>query len=160
MKQIIISIIVLLFSYTFLYAAEFTIQDIGKRIPIEEPIEGYSSTNGIYLDPFSDDKVLFRITSENYLEYEKYLTPGQIKMFTNYGETFFMNIYPSKRSCAVPNEVLDLSKNGNAKLVDEGEGIEGIVGSIPFPNATQPLHHIWNHIFFDSIFHIYITIRS
>ncbi len=146
MKQIIILITTLIFSYTFSYAIEFTDQDIGDRIPIKEPIAGYNSVSGGYLDPFSDDQILFKITSDNYLDYETYLTPGQIKMFTNYGETFFMNIYPSKRSCAVPDEVLDLSKDGNAKLVDEGEGIEGIVGSIPFPNANKPLHHVWNHI--------------
>ena len=28
----------------------------------------------------------------------------------------------------------------------EGEGIEGVVGSIPFPNPSEALHHVWNHI--------------
>ena len=46
MKQIIISIITLIFLYTFSYAIEFTDQDIGDRIPIKEPIEGYNSTSG------------------------------------------------------------------------------------------------------------------
>tara|TARA_A100001015_G_scaffold312347_1_gene417383 strand:+ start:1476 stop:2750 length:1275 start_codon:yes stop_codon:yes gene_type:complete len=146
MKQIIILITTLIFSYTFSYAIEFTDQDIGDRIPIKEPILGYNSTSGGYLDPFSDDQILFKITSENYLDYEKYLTPGQVKMFRDYGSTFFMNIYPSRRSCAVPDKVIELSKNGNAKLTDGGEGIEGTVGSIPFPNAIEPLHHVWNHI--------------
>ena len=36
-------------------------------------------------------------------------------------------------------------KNIN-KEVDDGEGIEGVVGSIPFINASEPLHHVWNHI--------------
>ena len=146
MKQIVISIVVLFFSYSYSYSIEFSEQDIGERVPIKEPISGYNSNNGEYKDPFIEDSILFKITKDNYLDYEKYLTPGQIKMFTTYGSTFFMNIYPSRRSCAVPNEVLELSKNGNAKLVDEGEGIEGTVGSIPFPNASEPLHHIWNHI--------------
>ena len=85
MKQIIILITTLIFSYTFSYAIEFTDQDIGDRIPIKEPIAGYNSVSGGYLDPFSDDQILFKITSDNYLDYETYLTPGQIKMFTNYG---------------------------------------------------------------------------
>ena len=125
---------------------EFTENDIGYRIPIKEPIAGYDSGSGAYKDPFRDDVILFKITSDNYFDYEEYLTPGQIKMFTSYGSTFFMNVYPSKRSCAVPDEVLDLSKTGNAKLVDNGEGIEGVVGSIPFIDASEPLHHVWNHI--------------
>ena len=108
MKQIIILIITLVFSYTFSYAIEFTDQDIGVRAPIKEPITGYDSISGGYLDPFSDDQILFKITSDNYLDYEKYLTPGQIKMFRDYGSTFFMNIYPSRRSCAVPDKVIEL----------------------------------------------------
>jgi hypothetical protein len=146
MKQIVISILILFFSYTYSYSMEFTEQDIGDRVPIKEPIQGYEPKNGEYKDPFNEDPIIVKITKDNYLDYEKYLTPGQIKMFTTYGSTFVMNIYQSRRSCAVPDEVLELSKNGNAKLVDEGEGIEGVVGSIPFPNASEPLHHIWNHI--------------
>ena len=146
MKQIVISIVVLFFSYSYSYSIEFSEQDIGDRVPIKEPIPGYESNNGEYKDPFIEDSIIFQITKDNYLDYEKYLTPGQIKMFATYGSTFFMNIYPSRRSCAVPDEVLELSKGGNAKLVDGGEGIEGVVGSIPFPNASEPLHHLWNHI--------------
>ena len=146
MKQIVISIIVIFFSYTYSYSIEFSEQDIGDRAPIKEPILGYESKSGEYKDPFIGDSISFKITKDNYLDYKKYLTPGQIKMFTTYESTFFMNIYPSRRSCAVPDKVLELSKGGNSKLVDGGEGIEGVVGSIPFPNASKPLHHLWNHI--------------
>ena len=75
-----------------------------------------------------------------------YLTEGQIAMFQTYPETFVMHIYPSRRSCAVPNEVYDLSKSGNANMIADGEGVDGVVGSIPFPDASEPLHHVWNHI--------------
>ena len=57
-----------------------------------------------------------------------------------------MNIFPSQRSCAVPDEVLKMSQKGNAKLIDEGEGIEGVIGSIPFTSPSEPLHHVWIHI--------------
>ena len=73
------------------------------------------------------------------------LTPGQIEMFENYPETFKMNVYQSRRSCAVPAEVTDLTVN-NAILTDNGEGIEGVVGSIPFPMPSEALHYVWNHI--------------
>jgi len=146
MKQTVISITVLFFLSSSSYSIDLTDKDIGDRIPIKKPILGFNEESGEYKDPFSDDSPLYKITSNNYLQYEKYLTPGQLKMLSTYESTFFMNIYPSKRSCAVPNEVLELSKNGNAKMVDEGEGVEGTVGSIPFPDASKPLHHVWNHI--------------
>ena len=78
---------------------EYSEIDTGDRIPIKGPIEGYDSASGEYKDPFVDDAILFKITSENYSDYEKYLTPGQVRMFRDYGSTFFMNIYPSRRSC-------------------------------------------------------------
>ena len=146
MYQIFVSIIFSFVLVSSSFSQDFSEIDIGERIPIKKSIPGFDPEKGDYKDPFSSDKVLFKITQENYLNYEDYLTPGQIKMFTAYKSTFFMNIYPSRRSCAVPDEVLELSKNGNAKLVDNGEGIEGVVGSIPFINASEPLHHVWNHI--------------
>jgi hypothetical protein len=120
--------------------------NIGERIPISSPVENYNPNSNEYVNPFIEDKIQFEINSSNYENYLTQLTDGQIKMFQSYPDTFVMNIYPSRRSCAVPQEVLDLSKSGNANMIADGEGVDGIVGSIPFPNASEPLHHVWNHI--------------
>ena len=120
--------------------------DIGEREPINNPISEYDGSTSSYPDPFSDDEIIFTINKDNFPEYSKsILTPGQIEMFKAYPSSFKMNIYKSRRSCSVPNEVLELTKS-NAQLIDEGEGILGIVGSIPFPEPSEALHHVWNHI--------------
>ena len=62
-------------------------------------------------------------------------------MFETSPKRFKMNIYPSRRSCAVPPEVLELTKE-NALLIDDGEGVEGEVGSIPFPFPSEALQRI------------------
>ncbi len=124
----------------------FTENSIGDRIPISTPVENYNPNSNEYINPFIEDEILFEINALNYENYLAHLTEGQIKMFQSYPETFVMNIYPSRRSCAVPQEVMDLTKSGNSKMIANGEGVDGIVGSIPFPNATEPLHHVWNHI--------------
>ena len=124
----------------------FTESDLGKRVPIISPVAGYDVNSNSYIDPFQEDKVQFEINASNFKDYKEHLTAGQIGMFEAYPETFAMKVYPSRRSCAVPQEVLDLTKEGNVKMIAEGEGVEGIVGGIPFPNATKPLHHVWNHI--------------
>ena len=119
---------------------------IGERQPINSPISSYDPAGNSYPDPFADDEILFTINGENYLDYaNSILTPGQVEMFETYSDTFKMNVYPSRRSCAVPDEVIKLTKS-NANLIDQGEGVDGVVGSIPFPNPTQALHHVWNHI--------------
>ena len=65
-------------------------------------------------------------------------------MFETYPETFKMHVYPSRRSCAVPPEVLKLTEE-NAKLTDEGEGLEGIVEAF---TQTQVKHFTMYGIIF------------
>ncbi len=124
----------------------YEVLKIGEREPINIPIDGYDPNNNSYPNPFPDDNILLTIDSANYLEFsQSLLTSGQTKMFEAYPETFKMNVYKSRRSCSVPNEVYELSRE-NASLVDDGEGVEGIIGSIPFPNPSEALHFVWNHI--------------
>ncbi|MDC3155117.1 DUF1329 domain-containing protein [Pelagibacteraceae bacterium] len=125
---------------------DFISQNNGERQPINSPIDKYDPNINSYPDPFSSDKIIFTINQNNYTEYAvDLLTPGQLEMFKTYPETFKMHVYQSRRSCAVPQEVIELTVE-NAELTDEGEGIKGVVGSIPFPNPSEALHHVWNHI--------------
>ena len=120
--------------------------EIKDRQPINEPIGSYDPEINSYPDPYPDDEILLVIDKNNFKQFsETILTPGQLEMFNLYPETFKMNVYESRRSCSVPPEVIELTKE-NAALIDEGEGIIGVVGSIPFPNPTEALHHVWNHI--------------
>ena len=145
-KKINILLIILLLLSPGYADTIFTIENIGEREPITSPLADFNSELDSYPDPFYTDQILLTINAENYTEYKgSILTPGQIKMFEMYPNTFKMNIYPSRRSCAVPPEVLALTDK-NAVLVDEGEGVDGVVGSIPFPNPNEALHHVWNHI--------------
>ena len=145
-KNTIILLSLLFFPSTLFGEVIVSLEEIGERIPINSPVEGFDSSSNSYVDPFSNDPILFTITSENYKQFEAdVLTAGQIAMFVTYPNSFKMNIYKSRRSCSVPQEVLDLTVE-NATMTNEGEGIEGVVGSIPFPNPSNALHHVWNHI--------------
>ena len=146
MKKFILSIIILLFTSNLSADISFTVSDIGNRNPVTSPVDGYDKDSNSYVNPFVDDEIQFQINASNYNDYLSYLTDGQVEMFNIYPESFVMNIYPSRRSCAVPQEVLDLTKEGNVQMIADGEGVEGVVGGIPFPNASEPLHHVWNHI--------------
>ena len=147
MLKNIILLLILIFLPLPLFGDVITsLEQIGEKIPINSPIESFDSSKNSYPDPFSEDPILFTITVENYKKFAaNILTPGQIAMFQTYPNSFQMNIYKSRRSCSVPKEVLDLTIE-NATLIDEGEGIQGVVGSIPFPNPSEALHHVWNHI--------------
>ena len=146
MKYYIFFILLTILNFGVYAETLFTENNIGDRTPISAPVENYNPNSNEYINPFIDDEIQLEINISNYENYLAYLTEGQIAMFQAYPETFVMHIYPSRRSCAVPNEVYDLSKSGNANMIADGEGVDGVVGSIPFPDASEPLHHVWNHI--------------
>ena len=146
MKYYIFFILLTILNFGVNAETLFTDNNIGDRIPISSPVENYNPNSNEYINPFIDDEIQLEINISNYENYLAYLTEGQIAMLQTYPETFVMHVYPSRRSCAVPNEVYDLSKSGNANIIADGEGVDGVVGSIPFPDASEPLHHVWNHI--------------
>tara|TARA_R110001592_G_scaffold7126_2_gene40171 strand:+ start:1083 stop:2447 length:1365 start_codon:yes stop_codon:yes gene_type:complete len=113
---------------------------------ITAPPAGYAVGND-YIDPFSDDKALFKINKANMDQYKGKLSEGQMRMLSKY-DSYFMNVYPTRRSVSYPKEIVDFAKKNavTAEMIDGGNGIKGIEGVIPFPITTHPIEMIWNHI--------------
>ncbi|MEH6384863.1 MAG: DUF1329 domain-containing protein [Colwellia sp.] len=101
-----------------------------------------------HVDPFSTDKVKYTITAANVAEYKAMLTPGQVKLFETYPDTYKMNVYQSRRSASYPEHVYQASIDnaGRTELVEGGNGIENAAVGIPFPVPKDGLEAIWNHI--------------
>ena len=85
MKNYVLSIFILLSTSNLSAEIVFTDSDMGNRIPITAPVEGYEKNLNSYINPFADDEVQFQINASNFNDYLTYLTNGQIEMF---------NIYP------------------------------------------------------------------
>jgi hypothetical protein len=100
-----------------------------------------------HVDPYPDDKVQYSITAKNVSDYKNLLTPGQIKLFETYPETFKMNVYQTRRSASYPSHVYDAVKinSTRAELVEGGNGIKNAAIGIPFPIPENGLEAIWNH---------------
>jgi hypothetical protein len=101
-----------------------------------------------HVDPFSTDKIKYTITAANVAEYKAMLTPGQVKLFETYPDTYKMNVYQSRRSASYPEHVYQASIDnaGRTELVEGGNGIENAAVGIPFPVPKDGLEAIWNHI--------------
>ncbi|MBA6233588.1 MULTISPECIES: DUF1329 domain-containing protein [unclassified Colwellia] len=101
-----------------------------------------------HIDPFSTDKVKYTITAANVAEHKAMLTPGQVKLFETYPDTYKMNVYQSRRSASYPEHVYQASIDnaGRTELVEGGNGIENAAVGIPFPVPKDGLEAIWNHI--------------
>lgn len=98
-------------------------------------------------DPFPDDKPLFRITGANYEQYADKLSVGLQAMFKKYPETYFMDVYPTRRSASFPQRIYEMTaKNGaTAKLVADGEGVADAAEGFPFPFPENAYELMWNH---------------
>jgi hypothetical protein len=98
-------------------------------------------------DPFADDPILFTITHANLDQHKDMLSAGQVAMFDKY-PNYKMNIYPTRRSAAYPQEVYDVVKKNalNAELVAGGNGLANFDKHVPFPIPQNGLEVIWNHV--------------
>ena len=98
-------------------------------------------------DPFADDKIEYTITAKNVADYKSILTPGQVKLFETYPDTFTINVYQTRRSASYPEHVYQAVKDNavRAELVEGGNGIKQASIGIPFPVPQSGLEAIWNH---------------
>ncbi len=101
-----------------------------------------------HVDPFAEDKALYTITHKNLGQYKDLLTPGQVKLFETYPDTYKMMVYQSRRSASYPEHVYQATFDNatKAELVEGGNGIVQAAIGIPFPVPKDGLEAIWNHI--------------
>jgi len=98
-------------------------------------------------NPFAGDEPLFVINAQNYQQYADNLSVGQIALFERYPETYFMEVYPSRRSASFPERTYEMTieNASTAQLVSGGEGIEDAAEGFPFPLPQNAYELMWNH---------------
>jgi hypothetical protein len=98
-------------------------------------------------NPFPDDEALFTINASNMGQYSDNLLPGYQAMMERYPNTFHMDVYQTRRTCAYPDYVYEANAR-NARvsvLTPGGNGVsEGIMGA-PFPILAAGLEAVWDH---------------
>ncbi|RYG94224.1 MAG: DUF1329 domain-containing protein, partial [Alphaproteobacteria bacterium] len=109
---------------------------------------GTVDSKGFLSDPYASEKPLFTITAQNIEQYKARLAPGQYAMFKRYPDTFTMPVYPSHRGASVPDAVASAIKVNatHARLIGDGNGVEGFQMATPFPIPKTGIEVIWNHI--------------
>ena len=81
---------------------------------LTSPPEGIGYEKGKHLpDPFADDKVLFTVSAENADQYDDYITRGQRALMERHN-SYFLNVYPTRRSCAQPEYVYKAARRNAA----------------------------------------------
>ena len=115
---------------------------------LTEPLPGWPNEDNYRPNPYADDEILFTITVENMDQYAEKLPEAAKAMFAAYPQDFRMNVYPSRRTAAYPQHYYDAIKANatTAKLINDGNGVSGVWGSIPFPIPNNGHEVIWNHM--------------
>lgn len=107
---------------------------------------GFSPGTG-YVDPFADEKPLYRVNAGNLKQYAAHLTPGYQALLTKYPD-FSMPVYPSHRTAALPQtEYAQIRKEAaGISLVSGGNGLLGYEkSSVPFPLPKSGVEVLFNH---------------
>jgi hypothetical protein len=113
---------------------------------IATPPAGYVAGQK-HVDPFAGDTVLYTVDASSMDQHAANLTEGQKAMMRAHA-TYKLNVYPTRRSCAYPQAIYDAMKHNaaHARLVEDGNGVEGARVASPFPVPTEAKQVIWNHI--------------
>ncbi len=103
--------------------------------------------DGRYVNPFPEDKELFRIDQSNVDQYSEKLTPGQIAMIKSYDD-YFLPVYQTRRTGTYPEKVLEqtIENASKVELVESGNGLKNYQTATPFPIPQNGLEAIFNHI--------------
>lgn len=104
-----------------------------------------------YLDPFSDDPILFKIDASNLQQYQKNLSDGQSTLLLR-NKDYFLPIYKTRRTAVYPKFIKEGTQYNrhHAKLSEDGHGIEHYKEGFPFPvlsedSSQAALESLWNH---------------
>ena len=99
-------------------------------------------------DPYPDDPILFTITAENAQEYADKLSPGQIAMLNRYPDTWYMNVYPTRRNASFPERIYQAAMRNalTAELTEGGNGVINTAEAVPFPIPKEGVEAVWNHL--------------
>ncbi|MBI1237847.1 MAG: DUF1329 domain-containing protein [Alphaproteobacteria bacterium] len=112
----------------------------------------FDGTTQLPPDPFASDAPLFRITKANMAQYADKLSVGHQALLSQ-RDTYFMDVYKSRRSCALPSFVYDANKRNMAvgELTKtpagglDGNGVLGAIMGHPFPIGNSANEMLWNH---------------
>ena len=92
------------------------------------------------------DKPLFSIDAGNVDKYADKLAPGQVELVKSVKD-FRMDVYPSRRTCGMPDFVAENTKKnvGFAKMASDGTSLdEAYVPGFPFPMPANGSEAMWN----------------
>lgn len=107
---------------------------------------GLRAERGYDPGPYANEAPLFTITADNYMQHAERLSAGMKALLQAYPERFRMPVYPSHRDFGFPDWACAVARHNaaHARLIDDGQGVEGLGGAPAFPVPRNGLEAIWS----------------
>ncbi len=102
-----------------------------------------------HTDPYAGDPILFTINADNAEQYADKLSAGQRELLQRFPQSWYLNVYRSRRSASYPDFVYEGIKAnaGTATLLKTGlGGVTNAAIASPFPIPREGVEVLWNHI--------------
>ena len=108
---------------------------------------GFKAGDSMRPDPFASEKPLMVIDGKNVEQYKNQLSATTVELARRY-PTFRVDVYPTHRSAALPDTVLENSRKNavTAQSLEGGTAIDNALPGVPFPIPKSGVEVIWNHI--------------
>ncbi len=110
---------------------------------------GAVDAKGFLADPFASEQPLLTITPANAEQYKDKLSAGQLAMLKRYPDTYKIQVYPTHRTAALPENIYGAIKSSalNTSTIGGGNGLEGFNESryYAFPIPKSGVEVVWNH---------------
>lgn len=109
---------------------------------------GYEGPGVYSPGPYVDEKPLFTITAANAAQYAERLTEGQKALLQRHADGFRMPVYASHRDFAYSDAVCAIVRRNaqEARIVNDGKGIDATAGAPAFPFPKNGLELHWNMV--------------
>ena len=133
-----------------LFGAEQAGNEAGTIPPFEGGLRtapaGFEPGSGYWVNPYKDEEPLFRIDSSNYQEHADKLSAGQLELLKR-NPDYYLDIYPSHRTAALPQAVLDATVRNATTCETLNNGLTlspECRGGVPFPIPKTGHEVMWN----------------
>ncbi|MBC9251479.1 outer membrane lipoprotein-sorting protein [Pseudomonas alcaligenes] len=108
---------------------------------------GFKAGDSVRPDPYAAEKPLLVIDGKNVEQYKSQLSATTVELAKRF-PSFRVELYPTHRSVALPQAVLDNSvKNATtAKALEGGLAIDNVLPGVPFPIPQSGAEAMWNFL--------------
>ena len=120
----------------------------GKILGVPPGVKFTKSVGQFQPDIYANEKPLFEITAANMAQYGDKLSDGQKALLKKFPTTMRIPVYPGHRDFRYDDEICAVVKHNalEAEVVNDGNGVKGFMGALPFPIPKTGLELFWNNM--------------